>query len=141
MRTSVQAFQPSFSWNLKLSIHARAYIEHVLFRITTCALISYYNSLSFMTLSNLPSFINNAYHGIVFILTIKTWLKGQKSTFATSAVFIQWNYYGRNYEADFFIKRIAHIYNYTYIFTLYTVLPSYAHIIIKILYVKGNQLL
>ena len=29
-------------------------------------------------------------------------------------VLIQWNYYGRNYEADFFIKRIAHMYDYTY---------------------------
>lgn len=64
-------------------------------------------------------------------------MKGQKSTFATSAVFIQWNYYGRNYEADFFIKRIAH----TSIIThMYTLLPSYAHIDSKILYVKGNQL-
>ena len=68
-------------------------------------------------------------------------MKGQKSTFATSAVLIQWNYYGRNYEADFFIKRIAHIYDYTYIFTMYTLLPSYAHINIKILHVKGNLLL
>ena len=66
-------------------------------------------------------------------------MKGQKSTFATSAVLIQWNYYGRNYEADFFIKRIAHIYD--YIFTMYTLLPSYAHINIKILHVKGNLLL
>ena len=68
-------------------------------------------------------------------------MKGQKSTFATSAVFIQWNYYGRNYEADFFIKCIAHIYDYTYIFTMYTLVPSFAHINIKILHVKGHLLL